>query len=208
MAGLASSGFWKFAPLAAIGGAALAVASWTLPIPGLAVAPGDATTIDPGPDVQPRNPSDMLPPIPRHDWELLVVPLKGVRAEVPEAVTLPEGAPPPPPPSVGTLANWRFVGAVSEPGGMVAIVSVDDRQRYFSVGQVITVRDDGTTAEIISVHEDHVVVRVEGVDERVTMQGPKPGTASRPNTNNAGNNLRGRSPIIPRGRSTPPPGRS
>lgn len=208
MAGLATSGFWKFAPLAALGGGALAVAAWTLPIPGLKVSPGHAVATDPGAPVPVRSRDEYFPPIPRHDWELLVEPLERIRAPAPEAVVSESPSPPPPPPpGSGRLADWRFVGAVSEPGGMVAIVSISERQRYLSIGQVIPLGGDGTTAEIISVHEDHVVVRVEGVDERVSTDGPAAEGGSPGRASPAGP-ARGRNPVVPRPRNTPSSGRT
>jgi len=170
---LATLGVWKFAPLVAMGGVALAVGAWMVPIPGLGVTPGE-----PGAGGGVTPPAQIgrkdTPDIQRHDWLALVGPLNEVRTPVPISTPpIGEKPPPPPPPPGGQLEGWRFAGTVTEPDGVVAIVSVDGDQRYYREGQIVTLKDGVTTAEIMSVESDHVVVRVEAEDQTVTKDGPQ-----------------------------------
>ncbi len=166
-------GFWKFAPLVAMGGVALAVGAWIVPIPGMGASAGD---VDGGggivtPPVQVN--AKVLPKIPEHDWSALYGTLMEVRTPYPTSTETEgdEPPPPPPPPPNDLLDGWHFAGTVTDSDGVLAIVSVDGDQRYFRIGQIVTLKDGVTTAEIVGVASDHVMVRVEAVDRKVTSDG-------------------------------------
>jgi len=166
-------GFWKFAPLVAMGGVALAVGAWIVPIPGMGASAGD---VDGGggivtPPVQVN--AKVLPKIPEHDWSALYEPLNEVRIPAPKVIEEPEPIREPEPGPTGTdlLDGWHFAGTVTDSDGVLAIVSVDGDQRYFRIGQIVTLKDGVTTAEIVGVASDHVMVRVEAVDRKVTSDG-------------------------------------
>lgn len=170
---MASMGFWKFAPLVAMGGVALAVGAWIVPIPGMGASAGDGGSgggiVTPPVQVN----SKVLPNIPEHDWSALYGPLMEVRTPYPTSTETggDEPPPPPPPPPNDLLEGWHFAGTVTDSDGVLAIVSVHGDQRYFRIGQIVTLKDGVTTAEIVGVASDHVMVRVEAVDRKVTSDG-------------------------------------
>ncbi len=177
MAAGAPTSIWRLTPIAAACGAGLAIAAWTLPIPGVRVGELEPTTAGPAPvGVGAGSMDDYLPPIPKHDWTTLVPPLMEVRSPVPEAV--PEDIivdEPRPTDDVRRLSDWSFAGLVEEPGGFVAIVAIAGKQHYFRIGQVVMIEGGRTEALIVGVETDHVVVRVEGEDHRVLSTGPARG---------------------------------
>ncbi len=140
---------------------------------GLSVAPG-TWAVGRGalePIDVPRPPERPPPPDPVEvpDGALLALALNGASPAMPREApppvageTAPEPgetpAPPPPPPPV-----WTYVGAVIGPGVRRAIVSVDDKQRFASVGE--SVRDD----EIVEVQPDRLIVRRAGVEREVPL---------------------------------------
>lgn len=203
MAGSVTSGIWRLAPLAAIGGAALAVGAWTLPIPGLTVTPKDVTAAPIGAGPAPRSPAEYLPPIPGHDWTTLVEPLNEARPDVPRVTDVEEvdEVEPPPDTTPSMFAGWRLAGIVTEPDGLVAIVSINEQQRYLRVGQRVTLGDGRTEGEVLRVERepDRVVIGFgdEGEEQAITADGAQ--SRSSQNRRPAPGSTRGRN--RPSGRS-------
>jgi hypothetical protein len=139
--------------------AACAAALWAVEIPGLAPSV-EAPVVPPTAPVTPDAAADEGIAAPdADDIGLIAGGLEMSRR--PREIKPTEAAAPPDPTPAATGPAWQYLGSVVEPGRLVALVSIDGRQRMLTEGRRIShTGPDGapTTLRVVSVLEDAIVV--------------------------------------------------
>lgn len=179
------------APMLALGALGFGIVALVAPLPFLKPPQqvADASSsLAPGP-----RPKPTVKPIEPQDWSKLEAPLLSLRepltqAEIETGVhgTQPVAVEPEPDPGPAhhTL-RWRYIGFISEPDRVAALVLMNDAdQRLLYAGQ--TLRDsfdpEDKTITVVSVTESEIVVERAGRTERFQMHTPpdEPASATSP----------------------------
>lgn len=152
----------RFAQVAAIAGATLAVAALFLRLPGTGEKPADPEPIE-WPEIK-HSPEAQSDKRQTHDMNASATRLALVSNKPKTASHPPDGGSEISTPDQTGTIEVKYLGAVLEATRKIALLRVGDRQRMVAEGKTISLADGGTL-EVVSVDAEGCVIR-DGQGER------------------------------------------
>ncbi len=154
----------KIAQVAAIAGAALALAALVFRLPGLGDAPAAPGPIQ-WPDIKPPADPQAGRPTPSRDMDAAASRLALVSNKPKPAAPQPEPTEVPNPEQTSST-EIKYLGAVLEPTRKIALLRVGERQRMIAEGKTVALADGGTL-EVVTIDAEGVVIRDAQGERRV-----------------------------------------